>query len=181
MAKYDKRPDNSQYKKDNKDQKTDQKATPPSPKRGLFVSVIMLVLFVVLLNFVMNSAEKKEAVSYTKFLTMVKNKRVATVKIQNDGSGNYYVTGESKDPDKDGSTKFKVNILLSDKMLDLLNESGVDVEVQKPKTHARFDSGERASFHCYFYNHLFCFYSPNEKCGAGGDELWKKPRKNAFS
>jgi len=134
MAKYDKRPDNSQYKKDNKDQKTDQKATPPSPKRGLFVSVIMLVLFVVLLNFVMNSAEKKEAVSYTKFLTMVKNKRVATVKIQNDGSGNYYVTGESKDPDKDGSTKFKVNILLSDKMLDLLNESGVDVEVQKPKT-----------------------------------------------
>jgi len=134
MAKYDKRPDDSQYKRNNKDQKPDLKGTAPPPKRGLFVSLVMLVLFVVLLNIVMNSSAKKEDISYTKFLTMVKNKRVATVKIQNDGSGNYYVTGESMDPNKEGSTHFKADILLNDKLLDLLDKNGVNVEVQKPKT-----------------------------------------------
>jgi len=138
MAKYDKRPDNSQYKRDNKDKKTDQKSdqkgTPPSPKRGLFFSLMMILLFIVLLNFLIGSSAKKEEISYTKFLTMVENKRVATVKIQNDGSGNYYVKGESLDPNKDGSNHFKADILLNDKLIDLLNKNGVEIEIQKPKT-----------------------------------------------
>jgi len=132
MAKYDRKPDDLSTKKQEKPDKPEKKN--PPPMRGLAVSLLMMALVLTVLHLFSSSSKKTTSLEYTDFLTKVKDGRIAKVDLANDGAGNHYVTGESKDPDKEGMTQFRTEIILTDKLMDTLEQHGVQVNVKRPKT-----------------------------------------------
>jgi len=120
--------------KDKKSEKPAKKGPPPMPLRGLAISLLMLVIFVVVSHLLANSSKQLTELDYTDFMTKVKDGRIAKVDIANDGAGNHYVTGESKDLDTAGTTRFRTEIILTDKLMDQFEASGVQVNVKRPKT-----------------------------------------------
>ena len=121
-------------KKDPKTDKPAKKGPPPMPMRGLAISFLMIALFLVVMNLFSNSSKKTNEVEYTDFVNMVKADRIAKVNIAHDGSGNHFVTGESKDLNAVGTTQFRTEIILTDKLMELLEENGVQVKIKRPKT-----------------------------------------------
>jgi cell division protease FtsH len=104
------------------------------PKRGLVVSILMVLFFFALLHLFSDPTAQSGTVEYSQFVKMVKGKRISKVQVANDGAGNYYVTGESKDPDKQGSTRFRTEIINPDNVVELLEENGVEISIKPPKT-----------------------------------------------
>lgn len=137
MAKYDKRPNNSDYKKNPKEGKSDKpekKGPPPMPMRGLAISFLMMAIFLTVLHLFSNSQKTTNEVEYTDFVNMVNSGRIAKVDIAHDGAGNYFVTGESKDLNASGTTQFRTDIILTEKLMEMLEGHGVQVKVKRPKT-----------------------------------------------
>jgi cell division protease FtsH len=137
MAKYDKRPNDSDYKKKSKDSKSDKpekKGPPPMPMRGLAVSFLLMAIFLTVLHLFSNSDNATNEVEYTDFVNMVKAGRISKVDIAHDGAGNHYVTGESKDLNEAGNTQFRTEIILTENLMDMLETNGVQVKVKRPRT-----------------------------------------------
>ena len=120
--------------KETKPNKPAKKGPPPMPMRGLAISFLMMAVFLVVLHQFSNSAKQTSAVEYTDFVNMVKGGRIAKVDIANDGAGNHYVTGESKDLNDADMTQFRTEIILTEKLMEMLESNGVQVNVKRPKT-----------------------------------------------
>ena len=136
MAKYDKRPDDSSYKKQPKDSKSDKpekKGPPPMPMRGLLVSFLMMAVFLAVLHLVGNSSKKSESMDYSDFLTKVEKGEVTKVTISHDGSGNYFAIGETKNVTESGEQeKFRVEIVFPDtELINKLTEQGVKISKKR--------------------------------------------------
>jgi cell division protease FtsH len=137
MAKNDKRPNDSDTNKKSKDPKSDKpekKGPPPMPMRGLVVFVLLAAIFLTILQLFSNPNKASNEIEYTDFVNMVKGGRISKVDIAHDGAGNHYVTGESKDINEAGNTQFRTEIILTENLMDLLGENGVQVKVKRPKT-----------------------------------------------
>jgi cell division protease FtsH len=123
--------------KQSKDPKTDKpvkKGPPPMPMRGLAISFLMMAIFLTVLHLFSNSSKTSNEIEYTDFVNMAKAGRITKVDISNDGAGNHYVTGESKDLNASGTTQFRTEIILTEKLMEMLGENGVQVKVKRPKT-----------------------------------------------
>ncbi len=120
--------------KDKKPEKPAKKGPPPMPLRGLAISFLMMAIFLTVLHLFSNSSKQLTELDYTDFMTKVKDGRIAKVDIASDGAGNHYVVGESKDLDKAGTTRFRTDIILTDKLMDQLDASGVQVNIKRPRT-----------------------------------------------
>ena len=120
--------------KDKKSDKSAKNGPPPMPLRGLVISFLMVAIFLTVLHLFSNSSQQLTELDYTDFLTKVKDGRISKVDLANDGAGNHYVIGESKDLDKTGSTRFRTEIILTDKLMDQLEANGVKVNIKRPKT-----------------------------------------------
>jgi len=127
--------DNEQ-KKDPKT-KTDKpvkKGPPPMPMRGLAISFLLIAIFLVVMNLAQNSSKATTEVEYTDFINMVKGGRISKVDLAHDGAGNHFVTGESKDLIADGTTQFRTEIILTEKLMEMFEANGVQVKIKRPKT-----------------------------------------------
>ncbi len=120
--------------KDSKPDKPAKKGAPPMPMRGLAISILMMLIFLTVMHLFSNSSKKTSELEYTDFLTKIKDGRIAKVDIANDGAGNHYVTGEQKDLSADGSPQFRTEIILTEKLMEMLEENGVQVKIKRPKT-----------------------------------------------
>lgn len=139
MAKYDKRPDDSSYSKKPKDPKSDKpekKGPPPMPMRGLAISFLMMAIFLSVLHLFSNSSKTSSQISYSDFIKLVEQDRIAKAVLSHDGSGNSFATGESKDLNEAGTTDFKVQLPFRDDqaLQELLKEHGVEIDGKPPKT-----------------------------------------------
>ncbi|MEE9369583.1 MAG: ATP-dependent zinc metalloprotease FtsH [Pontiella sp.] len=121
-------------KKDSKTEKPGKKGPPPMPMRGLAISFLMVAVFLVVLQLFSNSSSTSSEIEYTDFVNMVKAGRISKVEIANDGAGNHYVSGESKDINESGTTQFRTEIILTEKLMDLFEDNAVQVKVKPPKT-----------------------------------------------
>jgi len=117
-----------------KTEKPAKKGPPPMPVRGLAISILMMAIFLTVMHLFSNSSEKNNELEYSDFLTKVRDGRIAKVDIANDGAGNHYVTGESKDLNESGTSQFRTEIILTEKLMELLESNGVQVKVKRPKT-----------------------------------------------
>jgi len=124
--------DNKQLK-DKQPEKPNRKGPPPMPFRGLAVSFLMMAVFLTVLH-LFSDSEGSNEVEYTDFISMAKAGRVSKVDIAHDGAGNHYITGESKDINEAGTTRFRTEIILTENLMQLLDENGVQVKVKRPKT-----------------------------------------------
>ena len=120
--------------KDPKSDKPEKKGPPPMPMRGLAISFLMMAVFLTVLHLFSNSQKATNEIEYTDFANMVKNQRISKVEIANDGAGNHYVVGESKDLNASGTTQFRTEIILTEKLMEMLDANGVQVTVKRPKT-----------------------------------------------
>ncbi|MCF7817499.1 MAG: ATP-dependent zinc metalloprotease FtsH [Kiritimatiellales bacterium] len=120
--------------KDPKSDKPEKKGPPPMPMRGLVISFLMMAVFLTVLHLFSSSQKTTNEIEFTDFLNMVKGGRIAKVEIANDGAGNHYVTGESKDLNAAGATQFRTDIILTEDLMKMLEDNGVQVKVKRPKT-----------------------------------------------
>ena len=104
------------------------------PMRGLAISFLMMAIFLTVLHLFSNSSKSSNEIEYTDFVKMAKDGRISKVDISNDGAGNHFVTGESKDLNASGTTQFRTEIILTEKLMEMLEENGVQVKVKRPKT-----------------------------------------------
>ncbi len=125
--------DNKKVKETPSD-KPKKKGPPPMPMRGLAISFLMMAIFLTVLHLFSNSSKKTTDLNYTDFLTKIKAGRIAKVDIANDGAGNHFVTGESMDLNESGTTQFRTEIILTEKLMEMLEENGVQVSIKRPKT-----------------------------------------------
>ncbi len=114
--------------------KPDKKGPPPMPMRGLAISFLMMAIFLTVLHLISNSSQSTNEIEYSDFINMVESGRVSKVDIAHDGAGNHYVTGESMDLNKSGTTRFRAEIILTENLMKLLQDKGVQVKVKRPKT-----------------------------------------------
>ncbi|VGO15965.1 ATP-dependent zinc metalloprotease FtsH [Pontiella desulfatans] len=120
--------------KEPKGNKPGKKGPPPMPMRGLAISFLMMAVFLTVLHLFSNNSQKSNEIEYTDFVNMVKNGRVSKVDIAHDGAGNHYVSGESMDINESGTTQFRTEIILTEKLMEMLEDNGVQVKVKRPKT-----------------------------------------------
>lgn len=121
-------------KKDPKTDKSGKKGPPPMPMRGIAISLLMMAIFLTVLHLFSNSSKTSNEIDYSDFVNMVKTDRISMVTISHDGAGNEFITGESKDLNAAGNTQFRSEIILTEKLMDLLEEHGVHVKKKRPKT-----------------------------------------------
>ena len=81
-----------------------------------------------------DSSKNSGQLDYSDFVKLVKSGRVSKVDIAHDGAGNHNIMGESKDVNASGSTRFRTEIILTDKLMEMLEENDVQVTVKRPKT-----------------------------------------------
>ena len=125
--------DNKQLK-DAKSDKPGKKGPPPMPMRGLAISFLMMAVFLTVLHLVTNSSKSENEIDYSTFMQMLDEGKIAKVEISHDGTGNYYASMESKEPSAAGSTQFRSHIILTDELMQDLNNSGVQVRIKQPNT-----------------------------------------------
>jgi len=104
------------------------------PMRGLAISFLMMAVFLTVLHLFSNSSKTSDEIDYTDFVNKVKDGRVSQVVISHDGAGNEFVTGESKDLNEAGTTQFRAEIILTEKLMELMEENGVHIKKKRPKT-----------------------------------------------
>ena len=126
--------ENKKKKKDPKSDKPVKKGPPPMPMRGLAISFLAIAVFLVVLQFLSGSSKTSNEMEYSDFVKAVKGGRITKVDIAHDSAGNQYITGESKDANEAGTTQFRTEIILSDKLMDLMEENKVQIKIKRPKT-----------------------------------------------
>jgi len=104
------------------------------PMRGLAISFLMMAIFLTVLHLFSNSSQNTNEIEYTDFIKMVKAGRIAKVDVSHDGAGNHYVTGDSKDLNQSGTTQFRTEIILTEQLMQLMEDNGVQIKVKRPKT-----------------------------------------------
>ncbi len=139
MAKYDKKPSNSDYNKKSKDSKSDKpekKGPPPMPMRGLAISFLMMAVFLTVLHLFSNSSKTTNELDYSDFMNKVDQGDVTKVQFSHDGAGNYFAVGETKTLTEAGEQEqFRVEIPFADAALtQQLKEQGVQISKKRPKT-----------------------------------------------
>jgi cell division protease FtsH len=117
-----------------RNEKPGKKGPPPMPMRGLAISFLMMAVFLTVLHLFSNSSKTAEELEYTDFINKVKSGRIAKVDITNDGAGNHFIIGESLDLNASGTSRFRTEIILTENLMKLLEENGVQVKVKRPKT-----------------------------------------------
>jgi cell division protease FtsH len=123
--------------KDNHSDKPEKKGPPPLPFRALAISFLIIAAFMTSAHLVGGDAQGKgNEITYTDFESLVKQGRVSKVIISNDGAGNQFATGESKDTNETGGTQFKVQLPFRDdqRLQELLAKNNVQVRGKAPKT-----------------------------------------------
>lgn len=111
-----------------------RKGQPPVPARGLAVSFLLMAIFLTAMYLFSDSSKNSGELDYSDFVKLVKSGRVSKVDIAHDGAGNHNIIGESKDVDAAGSTRFRTEIILTDKLMEMLEENKVQVTVKRPRT-----------------------------------------------
>ena len=114
--------------------KKQKKGAAPMPPRGMALSFLMMALFITLMYILSDSSGRSGELDYSEFVNRVKTGRIATVDIAHDGAGNHTITGEAKDVNESGSTQFKTEIILTDSLMNLLEEHQVQVTIKRPRT-----------------------------------------------
>ena len=106
------------------------------PMRGLGIALLMVVVFLTVLQLFSSSGKSSSEISYTDFRKLVEQKRVSKVVLSHDNAGNSFATGESKDPDANGMTNFKVNLPFrnDEPLQQFLQENGVEIDSKPPNT-----------------------------------------------
>ncbi|MDF7808916.1 ATP-dependent zinc metalloprotease FtsH [Pontiellaceae bacterium B12219] len=120
--------------KNQKSDKSGKKGPPPMPMRGLAISFLAVAVFLVVLQLFSNPAKNSNEMEFSDFVKQLKDGRISKVDIAHDGAGNHYVTGESKDLNEAGSTQFRSEIILTENLMELMEEKGVQVKIKRPKT-----------------------------------------------
>jgi cell division protease FtsH len=120
--------------KEPKSDKSGKKGPPPMPMRGLAISFLAVAIFLVVLQLFSNPAKNSNEMEFSDFVKQLKDGRISKVDIAHDGAGNHYVTGESKDLNEAGSTQFRSEIILTENLMELMEEQGVQVKIKRPKT-----------------------------------------------
>ena len=111
-----------------------RKGPPPMPARGMAVSFLLMAIFLTSMYLFSDSSKNNGQLDYSDFVKLVKSGRVSKVDIAHDGAGNHNIMGESKDVNASGSTRFRTEIILTDKLMEMLEENNVQVTVKRPKT-----------------------------------------------
>ena len=114
--------------------KKPKKGAASMPPRGMALSFLMMALFLTLMYLLSESSGRSGELDYSEFVNRVKTGRIATVDIAHDGAGNHTITGEAKDVNESGSTQFKTEIILTDSLMQLLEEHQVQVTIKRPRT-----------------------------------------------
>jgi cell division protease FtsH len=114
--------------------KKQKKGAAPMPPRGMALSFLMMALFITLMYLLSDSSGRSGELDYSEFVNRVKTGRIAKVDIAHDGAGNHTITGEAKDVNESGSTQFKTEIILTDSLMQLLEEHQVQVTIKRPRT-----------------------------------------------
>ncbi len=104
------------------------------PMRGLAISFLAVAIFLVVFQFLSGSSSASNEMEYSDFIKAVKGGRISKAIIANDGAGNHSISGESKDVNEAGTTQFRTDIILTENLMDLLEEHGVQVKVKRART-----------------------------------------------
>ncbi|HEY5621711.1 MAG TPA: ATP-dependent zinc metalloprotease FtsH [Pontiella sp.] len=168
--------DNKQLK-DKQPEKPNKKGPPPMPFRGLAISFLMMAIFLTVLHLFSDSSQRTNEVEYTDFISMVKGGRISKVDIAHDGAGNHYVTGESKDINESGTTRFRTEIILTEKLMEVLEENGVQVRVKRPKTMLLSFLANIVPFILIFGIIYFIFIRQMKNAGRGAMSFGKSRAK----
>jgi cell division protease FtsH len=163
--------------KDSKSDKPEKKGPPPMPMRGLAISFLMMAVFLTLLHLFSNSSASTNEIEYTDFMNMVRGGRISKVDIAHDGAGNHYVTGESKDLNEAGTTQFRTEIILTEKLMEMLEEHGVQVKVKRPKTMLVSILANVVPFILIFAIIYFIFIRQMKNAGRGAMSFGKSRAK----
>ncbi len=116
------------------DPKLTKKGPPPMPMRGLAISFLMLAALLTVVHLLTNPAKAPNEIDYTDFVNKVKQGRISKVVISHDGAGNEFITGESKDLNEAGTTTFRAEIILTEKLMTLMEDNGVHIKKKRPNT-----------------------------------------------
>jgi cell division protease FtsH len=162
---------------DSKTGKPAKKGPPPMPMRGLAISFLMMAIFLTVLHLFSNSSTSSDELEYTDFVTKVKSDRIAKVELANDGAGNHFVTGESKDLNASETTRFRTEIILTEKLMELLEENGVQVKVKRPKTMLISILANIIPFILIFGIIFFIFMRQMKNAGRGAMSFGKSKAK----
>ncbi|MEN7972715.1 MAG: ATP-dependent zinc metalloprotease FtsH [Verrucomicrobiota bacterium] len=122
--------------KDPKNDKPAKKGPPPMPMRGLAISFLMVAGFLTVLHLLSNSSKATNPITYSDFIKLVEQDRIAKAVLSHDNAGNSFATGESKDLNKAGTTTFKVHLPFrnDDQLQQLLQNHGVEIDAKPPNT-----------------------------------------------
>ncbi len=164
-------------KKNTKSDKPGKKGPPPMPMRGLAISFLMMAVFLTVLHLFSSSSKTSNEIEYTDFVKQVKAGRVTKVDIAHDGAGNHYVSGISKDLNEAGSTEFRVEIILTENLMQLLEENGVQVKVKRPKTMLVSILANIVPFILIFGVIYFIFIRQMKNAGRGAMSFGKSKAK----
>ena len=168
--------DDKQQKKPKSD-KPAKKGPPPMPMRGLAISFLMMAVFLTVLHLFSNSSQKTSEIEYTDFVNMVKAGRISKVDIAHDGAGNHYVSGESKDINESGTTQFRTEIILTEKIMELFEENAVQVKIKRPKTMLISILANIVPFILIFGIIYFVFIRQMKNAGRGAMSFGKSKAK----
>ena len=101
------------------------KGTPPMPKRGMAISLLMIAVFMSMM-YMVSGPSKYQPTDYSDFINALNQGLITEVTISHDGAGNHHITGLN-----DG-TPFHSDIILTDELMSLLQQKEVAYNVKKP-------------------------------------------------
>ncbi|HEY5653280.1 MAG TPA: ATP-dependent zinc metalloprotease FtsH [Pontiella sp.] len=162
---------------DPKTNKPPKKGPPPMPMRGLALSFLMIAVFLVVLQLFSNPSNASNELEYTDFIKQVKAGRISKVNIAHDGGGNHFISGESKDLNAAGSTQFRTEIILTEKLMEQLEENGVQIKVKRPKTMLVSILANIVPFILIFAIIYFVFIRQMKNAGRGAMSFGKSKAK----
>lgn len=162
--------------RNNKPEKPEKKGPPPMPMRGLAISILMLAIFLSILNLFANSSKNRAEMDYSDFVTKVEKAEVTEVEISHDGSGNYFILGKSKNVVDGAQEQFRVQVILDDKLMEMLRDNGLSVKVKSPNTIMRQILGI-LPFILIFVIIYFVFVRQMKNAGRGAMSFGKSRAK----
>ncbi len=147
------------------------------PMRGLAISFLMLAALLTVVHLLMNPAQTANEIDYTDFVNKVKAGRVSMVTISHDGAGNEFITGESKDLNDAGTTQFRAEIILTEKLMTLMEDNGVHIKKKRPKTMLISVLANIVPFILIFGIIYFIFIRQMKNAGRGAMSFGKSKAK----
>ena len=124
----------NQHSNDPKTDKPGRKTPPPMPMRGLGISLLLLVIFLVVMRFLASPSKDEGQITYDDFLRLVDNGSITKVVFSHDSGGESFATGEYHGDS--GATKFKVYVPFrnDDRLQERLDAKKVKIELKPQNT-----------------------------------------------